>query len=129
MRRALGLLTALYSMTFGVAVLLHLGADVPLGFTVLEEPQRPIAVIVEGVVGLALAVGAFAVFTRRSWAWAVVTGGTPSRSSGSCGAWWPSLPAVVPRLNSTTRIPGDGGALSREPDPVAHTARAGFTGT
>jgi hypothetical protein len=74
MRRALGLLTALYSRTFGVAVLLHLGVDVPLGFTVLEEPQRPIAVIVEGVAGLALAVGAFAVFTQRSWAWAAVTG-------------------------------------------------------
>jgi hypothetical protein len=73
MKTALGLLTALYSATFGVAVLLHLGVDIPLGFTVLEDPQRPIAVIVEGVAGLALAVGAFAVFTRRTWAWVAVT--------------------------------------------------------
>jgi hypothetical protein len=74
MRRALGLLAALYSITFGVAVMLHLGVDIPLGFTVLEEPQRPIAVIVEGVAGVALAVGALAVFTRRTWVWVAMTG-------------------------------------------------------
>jgi hypothetical protein len=63
MRRALGLLAAVFSATFGVAVLLHLGVDIPLGFAVLDEPRRPIAVIVEGLAGIALAVGASAVLT------------------------------------------------------------------
>ncbi len=46
-RRAVGLLAAVYAGTFVVAVLLHLGVQVPLGFGVLDEPRKPIAVIVE----------------------------------------------------------------------------------
>jgi hypothetical protein len=73
MRRVLGLVAVVYSATFVVAVLLHLDVDIPLGVAVLDEPRRPVAVIVEGVAGVVLAVGAFAVFARRSWAWAAVT--------------------------------------------------------
>jgi hypothetical protein len=57
-----------------VAVLLHVGVEIPLGFAVLEEPRRPVAVLVEGMAGLLLGLGALAVFTRRTRAWAAVTG-------------------------------------------------------
>jgi hypothetical protein len=73
-RKTIGLLAAVYAATFGVAVLLHLEVDIPLGFAVLDEPPRPIAVIVEGLSGIALAIGALAVLSRRRWAWAAVTG-------------------------------------------------------
>jgi hypothetical protein len=72
-KKTIGLLAAVYSVTFGLAVLLHLDVDIPLGFAVLDEPRRPIAVIVEGVAGNVLAVGAFAVFARKTWAWAAAT--------------------------------------------------------
>jgi uncharacterized membrane protein SpoIIM required for sporulation len=48
--------------------------EIPLGFAVLEEPRRPVAVLVEGVAGLLLGLGALAVLARRTWAWAAVTG-------------------------------------------------------
>jgi hypothetical protein len=72
-RTAVAVLAAVYAATFMVAVLLHLGVEIPLGFAVLDEPRRPFAVIVEGVAGTALAVGAFAVFARKAWAWAAAT--------------------------------------------------------
>jgi hypothetical protein len=64
---------AAYAATFLVAVLLHVGVQIPVGFAVLDEPRRPFAVIVEGVAGIVLAVGAFPVFTRKTWAWAAAT--------------------------------------------------------
>lgn len=70
----MGVLAAGYAATFLMAVLLHVGVDIPLRFAVLEEPRRPVAVLVEGVAGLLLGLGALAVFTRRTWAWAAVTG-------------------------------------------------------
>jgi hypothetical protein len=73
-RTAVGVLAAGYAATFVVAVLLHVGVEIPLGFAVLEEPRRPVAVLVEGVAGLLLGLGALAVFARRTWAWAAVTG-------------------------------------------------------
>ena len=73
-RTTVGVLAAGYAATFLVAVLLHVGVDIPLRFAVLEEPRRPVAVLVEGVAGLLLGLGALAVFTRRTWAWAAVTG-------------------------------------------------------
>jgi hypothetical protein len=73
-RKTIGLLAAVYSATFGVAALLHLDVDIPVGFAVLDEPPRPIGVIVEGVAGIALAIGAFAVLARRTWAWAAAIG-------------------------------------------------------
>jgi hypothetical protein len=74
MRTTLGVLAAGYAVTFLVAVLLHVGMEIPLGFAVLEEPRRPVAVLVEGVAGLLLGLGALAVLARRTWAWAAVTG-------------------------------------------------------
>jgi hypothetical protein len=74
MRTTVGLLAAMYAATFVVAVLLHLGVEIPLGFAVLDEPRRPVAVIVEGMAGIVLAVGAFAIFARTTRAWAAVTG-------------------------------------------------------
>jgi hypothetical protein len=47
--------------------------QIPLGFTVLAEPQIIDATIVEGLCGLFLAVSAYAVFTRWTWAWPVAT--------------------------------------------------------
>jgi hypothetical protein len=73
-RAAVALLATVYAATFVVAVLLHVGVEIPLGFVVLDEPRRPFAVIVEGVAGILLAVGAFAVFARTTRAWAAVTG-------------------------------------------------------
>jgi hypothetical protein len=73
-RTTVGFLAAVYAATFGVAVLLHLDVNIPLGFAVLDEPPRPIAVIVEAVSGIALALGAFAVLTGKTKAWGAVTG-------------------------------------------------------
>jgi hypothetical protein len=73
MRATVALLAAVYAATFVVAVLLHLGVEIPLGFAVLDEPRRPFAVIVEGVAGIVLAVAAFAVFARTTRAWAAAT--------------------------------------------------------
>jgi hypothetical protein len=56
------------AITFLLAALLHLGVQLPLGFT---EPQIIPAAIVEGLCGLFLAVSAYAVFTRRTWAWPI----------------------------------------------------------
>jgi hypothetical protein len=69
-----GLLSAAYAATFVVAVLLHLGVRIPLGFAMLDEPRRPVGVFVEGTIALALALGAFAILARRTWAWASATG-------------------------------------------------------
>jgi hypothetical protein len=73
-RTAVALLATLYAATFVMAVLLHVGVEIPLGFVVLDEPRRPFAVIVEGVAGTVLAVGAFAALARKAWAWAAATG-------------------------------------------------------
>jgi hypothetical protein len=72
-RTTVGLLAAVYAGTFVLAVLLHIGVEIPLGFAVLDEPRRPFAVIVEGVAAIVLALGAFAVFARKTWAWTAVT--------------------------------------------------------
>lgn len=74
-RRAVGLLAGLSAATFLLAVLLHLDVRIPLGFAVLDEPPRPFAVIVEGLAGLLLTLGAFAILTRKTWAWAATTWG------------------------------------------------------
>ena len=70
---AVGVLAALYSVTFFIGSLLHLGVRIPLGFAVLAEPRIIPATIVEGLCGLFLAVGAYAVLARRTWAWPTVT--------------------------------------------------------
>jgi hypothetical protein len=70
---AIGVLAVLYAVTFLAGALLHLGVRIPLGFTVLAEPRIIPATIVEGLCGLFLAVGAYAVLARRTWAWPAVT--------------------------------------------------------
>jgi hypothetical protein len=66
---AIGIFSALYAVTFFFGALLHLGLRIPLGFAVLTEPRIIPATVVEGLCGLALAVAAFAVLARMSWAW------------------------------------------------------------
>lgn len=58
------------AITFLLAALVHLGIELPLGFT---EPQIIPAAIVEGLCGLFLAVSAYTVFTHKSWAWVAAT--------------------------------------------------------
>jgi hypothetical protein len=70
---ALGVLAALYAVTFFVGALLHLGVRISLGFAVLAEPRILPATIVEGLCGLFLAVGAYAALTRKRWAWTAIT--------------------------------------------------------
>ena len=65
---AIAILTASEAVAFLVAALLHLGVRIPLGFAVLAEPRIVPATIVEGLAGLFLGVGAYVLFTRRSWA-------------------------------------------------------------
>jgi hypothetical protein len=72
--RAFGVLMVLEALSFLCFTLLHLGVRIPVGFTVIQEPPRPFAVIVEGLAAVALAVGASAVLTRKTWAWAAATG-------------------------------------------------------
>ena len=56
------------AITFLLAALLHLGIQFPPGFA---EPQIIPATIVEGLCGIFLAVSAYAVLARRTWAWPV----------------------------------------------------------
>jgi hypothetical protein len=71
--RTFRVLIVLDTLAFVCFALLHLGVRIPLGFAVLQEPQRPYAVIVEGVAAIMLALAATAVVTRRAWAWAAAT--------------------------------------------------------
>ena len=72
--RALGVLMMLEALSFLGFALLHLGVRIAADFAVIDEPRRPFAVIVEGVAAVALALGASAVLTRRTWAWVAATG-------------------------------------------------------
>lgn len=52
------------------AGIVHLvGARIPLGVAVFEEPPILPAGIVEGLAGLIFALATYAVFARRGWAW------------------------------------------------------------
>ena len=64
-----GILSAVYAVTFFFGALLHLGGRIPLGFAALEEPRIIPATVVEGLCGLALAVAAYLVLARTGWAW------------------------------------------------------------
>jgi hypothetical protein len=63
---ALQILVLLEAIVFFIGALLHLGVHVPVGFT---EPRIIPATIVESIIGIAFAVAAYALFTRRDWAW------------------------------------------------------------
>jgi hypothetical protein len=96
---ALGVLAALYAITFFLGALLHLGVRVSLGFAVLAEPRILPATIVEGLCGLFLAVGAYATLTRKTRAWTARSPPPmPSRWEASCSAWrrWPWGPDRAP---------------------------------
>jgi hypothetical protein len=69
----LGALSALYAATFFLGALLHTGTRVPIGFAVLAEPRIVPAIVVETLCGSALAVGAYALLTGKSWMWATAT--------------------------------------------------------
>jgi hypothetical protein len=107
-RTTVGVLAAGYAATFLVTVLLHVGVDIPLRFAVLEEPRRPVAVLVEGVAGWLLGLGALAVFTRRTWAWAAVTGAHAVALAGvgvgdggrSRRPWTPTPSSTIPTTES-----------------------------
>ena len=71
--RAFRALIVLEALSFLCFALLHVGVRIPVGFAVIEEPRRPFAVIVEGLAALLLALGASAVLTRKTRAWAAVT--------------------------------------------------------
>jgi len=90
---ALGVLAALYAITFFLGALLHLGVRVSLGFAVLAEPRiLPATIVVEGLCRLFLAVGAYATLTRKTRAWTARSPPPmPSRWEASCSAWrrWP----------------------------------------
>lgn len=59
------------ALAFLLAGLLHLsGARIPLGGAEFVEPRIPPAGIVEGLAGIAFAVGAYGVLASRRWAWA-----------------------------------------------------------
>jgi hypothetical protein len=66
---AVGILSALYALTFFVGALLHLGWRIPIGFAVLAEPRILPAAVVEGLCGLALAAAAIALFANSGRAW------------------------------------------------------------
>ncbi len=54
-----------------IAAALHVqGARIPLGAAVFAEPQIVPAAIVEGLAGLIFALGCYAVFAGKPWAWA-----------------------------------------------------------
>jgi hypothetical protein len=72
MKIAVGILSAVYAVTFFCGALLHLGVRLPLGAAVLAESTILPAAIVESLCGLALSFGAFAVFARWNRAWSTV---------------------------------------------------------
>jgi hypothetical protein len=120
-RTTVGVLAAGYAATFLVTVLLHVGVDIPLRFAVLEEPRRPVAVLVEGVAGWLLGLGALAVFTRRTWAWAAVTG---AHAVALTGVGWGMVAVAAgrgpPHPAQRYLPPSHGGAVGRNPAPAAH---------
>lgn len=62
----ISVLMVVEAITFLLAALLHLGVQFPLGFS---EPRIIPAAIVEGLCAIFLAVSAYAVFARKTWAW------------------------------------------------------------
>jgi hypothetical protein len=110
-RTAVAILAAVYAATFVVAVLLHVGVEIPLGLAVLDEPRRPFAVTVEGAAGTVLAVAAFAALTRKAWAWAAATG---AHAVALAGVLWGMVAVAAGRgphtqLNDSCPRPVGGG--------------------
>ena len=58
---------ALEASTFLLASALHSGIEIPILSSSLQEPRIIPATIAEGLIGLFLAVGAYAVFAGKNW--------------------------------------------------------------
>jgi len=71
-RSVIGILSAVYAVTFFLGALLHLGVRMSLGAIVLAEPTILPAAIVESLCGLALSFGAFALSARWNRSWTAV---------------------------------------------------------
>lgn len=85
------------------AAALHVeGARIPLGVAIFAEPQIVPAAVVEGLAGLIFAVGAYAVFTGKPWAWlsAVIAHGVAI--AGFILGLWSRGVAQVRSTTSTT---------------------------
>jgi hypothetical protein len=127
--RTFRVLLVLETLAFLCFALLHLGVRIPLGFAVLQEPQRPYAVIVEGVAAILLALAATAAFTRRTWAWAAATA---AHAVALAGVLWGMIAIAAGRgphtqLNDTFHR-RHGLGPRRGPDPAADTPWTGCTG-
>jgi hypothetical protein len=80
--------------------LLHLGVRIAADFAVIDDPRRPFAGIVEGVAAVALALGASAVLTRRTWAWVAATG---AHAIALAGVLW-GMVAIAAGRGSHTQL-------------------------
>lgn len=79
---SLPMLTAVEALALLLWAPLHLGVEISLGFAVLAEPRIVPAFVVESLCGLALAVSAFALATRKHWAWRAAFGAHLSALGG-----------------------------------------------
>jgi hypothetical protein len=119
----------LEALSFLGFALLHLGVRIAADFAVIDEPRRPFAVIVEGVAAVALALGASAVLTQRTWAWVAGNWGArhrPCRRALGDGRdrCRPRAPHPVER-----HLPSrDDRGARRGPDPAPDTSWADRTG-
>jgi hypothetical protein len=69
------LMVVVNSLLFFLWAAFHLGFELPLGSLALSEPFSLPAAFVESLCGLALAIGAYALFTRQRWAWSALFNG------------------------------------------------------
>jgi len=94
---AIGILSAIYAVTFFLGALLHLGWSILLGFTVLAEPKILPATVVEALCGLVLTVAAFAGLIRMGLAWTAAFAAQAFALGVSCSvsARWPRGPALL----------------------------------
>ena len=84
--RTFRVLIVLETLPFVCFALLHLGVRIPLGFAVLQEPQRPYAVIVEGVAAILLALAMTASSREEPGRGRRQPGRRPSPWRACCGA-------------------------------------------
>ncbi len=73
-RIALEVLLVVDAVAFLAASAIHFGVPIPLGFTTLADATILPAAIAEGAIGVAFVLAAFAVFSRRDWAWNATMG-------------------------------------------------------
>ena len=119
----------LEALSFLGFALLHLGVRIAADFAVIDEPRRPFAVIVEGVAAVALALGASAVLTRRTWAWVAATG---AHAIALAGVLWGMVAIAAGRGAPhpvERHLPSrDDRGARRGPDPAPDTSWADRTG-